>query len=216
MTSSKSLAFPKARRRNDQVKSMQMLLFSRLLNQEILVADKSLYLRQPAEGDFAAWVELRRNSRNFLVPWEPMWPEDDLTRIGYRRRLKAYDYQRQNGTGRTYFIFNRVTHTLLGGISLTRITHGTTRSAMLGYWMGVDHAGKGHMRKSVPAVVKFAFENLKLKRVEAACVPGNDTSINLLKKCGFREEGFARQYLEINGKREDHILLATLPSDYTQ
>lgn len=195
---------------------MQLRLLSRLLYQEIQVEDKSLYLRQPVESDFKAWVKLREESKDFLKPWEPLWPEDDLTNIGFRRRLKAYAQQRQSGVGRTYFIFKKENNTLIGGISLTRITHGTTRSAMIGYWMGVQHAGQGNMKKAVLAISKFAFTNLKLKRLEAACVPGNDTSINLLKKCGFREEGFAREYLEINGVREDHILFAILPTDYAQ
>jgi ribosomal-protein-alanine N-acetyltransferase len=195
---------------------MQLRLLSRLLYQEIQVEDKSLYLRQPMESDFKAWVKLREESKEFLKPWEPLWPEDDLTNMGFRRRLKAYAHQRQSGVGRTYFIFKKENNTLIGGISLTRITHGTTRSAMLGYWMGVQHAGQGNMKKAVLAITKFAFTNLKLKRLEAACVPGNDTSINLLKKCGFSEEGFAREYLEINGTREDHVLFAILPTDYAQ
>ncbi len=84
---------------------------------------------------------------------------------------------------------------------------------MLGYWMGVHHAGKGHMLKAVPAVLDFAFHDLKLKRVEAARLPRNITSINLLKKSGFGEEGYAREYLEINNVREDHILFAILGSE---
>lgn len=192
---------------------MNLRLLSRFLNQEIDVADGSLYLRAPISSDFEQWLNLRTKSKGFLKPWEPLWPEDDLTSMGFRRRLKAYAQQKQNGTARTYFLFRRSDNQLMGGISLTRITYDTTRSAMLGYWMGADHAGKGHMKKSVLALLGFAFLNLRLKRIEAACLPSNETSINLLKKCGFREEGYAREYLEINGTREDHILFAILDSE---
>lgn len=191
-------------------------MLSKFFNQEINVADGSLYLKTPTNADYNQWVQLRHESKSFLKPWEPLWPEDDLSTIGFRRRMKSYAQQRYNGTARTYFLFTRGDNKLVGGISLTRIAYGMTRSAMLGYWMGVHHAGKGHMRKAVPAMLDFAFNELKLKRVEAACLPRNLTSINLLKKSGFSEEGYAREYLEINSVREDHILFAILSSEYAQ
>ena len=195
---------------------MHLRLLSKFLNQEIDVADGSLYLKAPSNFNFNQWVALRTKSQTFLKPWEPRWPQDDLSKIGFQRRLKSYSAQKQNGSARTYFLFRRSDNQLIGGISLTRITHGTTSAATLGYWMGVNYAGHGHMRKAVPAVLEFAFTNLKLKRVEAACLPSNKTSINLLQKSGFKEEGYAREYMEINGKREDHVLFAILASDFSQ
>lgn len=82
--------------------------------------------------------------------------------------------------------------------------------------MGAAHANKGYMRKTVPIILSFAFNELMLRRVEAACIPRNEVSINLLKNCGFKEEGYAREYLKINDKQEDHILFAYLSSDFTQ
>lgn len=195
---------------------MRLRLLSRFFNHEIDIANGELCLRSPISADFEQWLKLRTESKDFLKPWEPLWPDDDLSKIGFQRRVRAYNLQRNNGSGKTYFLFNQAENQLIGGISLTRISYGITRSAMLGYWMGVDHAGKGYMRKCVPALLNFAFTELKLNRVEAACIPHNQTSINLLKKCGFQEEGYARQYLEINGKREDHILFAILASEFTQ
>lgn len=195
---------------------MSLRLLTRLLNQEIDVADGSLYLRAPIGADREQWLALRTKSKSFLKPWEPLWPEDDLTKIGFSRRLKAYSQQKQNGTARTYFLFRRSDDQLIGGISLTRITHGITRSGTIGYWMGVDYAGKGYMKKAVQTLLSFAFSNLQLKRIEAACLPTNMISINLLKKCGFKEEGYAREYMEINGTREDHILFAILDSEQTK
>ena len=76
--------------------------------------------------------------------------------------------------------------------------------------MGVHFAGRGHMSKAVPAILSHAFADLKLNRVEAASLPTNSRSMHLLEKCGFQREGYAREYLEINGKREDHVLFACL------
>ena len=199
-----------------QQNNMQLRLLSRFLNQEISTGDGSLYLRAPTSSDLEQWLKIRSESQAFLKPWEPRWPDDDLSHIGFKRRLKSYTQQKQNGTARTYFLFRRQDNKLIGGISLTRIRHGIIRSGTLGYWMGIEDAGKGHMRKAVPAMLEFAFTNLRLNRVEAACLPRNTTSINLLKKCGFTEEGYAREYLEINNKREDHILFAILSSDFAK
>jgi ribosomal-protein-alanine N-acetyltransferase len=69
------------------------------------------------------------------------------------------------------------------------------------------------MTAAVATVLPFAFGTLRLHRVEAACIPGNDASIRLLEKTGFQREGFARQYLCINGIWQDHLLFARLRDD---
>ncbi|MEO0328409.1 MAG: GNAT family protein [Pseudomonadota bacterium] len=193
---------------------MRLRLLSRRETKTLAIPGTSFELREPKRDDYEAWVALRKLSTNFLKPWEPTWPTDDLTPIGFQRRLRVYARQRQNGTGQTFFLHDNSANLLMGGLSLSRIVHGFTRSAMLGYWMGVEHAGKGHMQKAVPALLDYAFSTLRLRRVEAACIPTNARSIHLLTKCGFHKEGYARQYLEISGKREDHILFAILKSEF--
>lgn len=191
---------------------MHLRLLSHFRRKPVEVNDQ-LSLVIPSPSHFEEWCELRHRSRSFLEPWEPKWPEDDLTKIGYRRRLNSYQKQRSTGLGRTYFLIDSMSGKLMGGLSLSKISHGSFRSATLGYWMGVDHAGKGHMQDAVHGILRHAFSDLALNRVEAACIPGNSRSIHLLQKCGFRKEGFAREYLEINGIREDHILFAVLRAD---
>lgn len=191
---------------------MHLKLLRSLRKQDIR-AGSDLCLTPPSLHHFEQWLEVRSKSQQFLQPWEPEWPEDDLSLIGYKRRLRSYHQQRHSGWGRTYFLFNEKSDTLLGGMSLTRITHGVSKSATLGYWMGVDYANHGYMQKAVPALMDFAFHSLGLRRIEAACVPSNARSMHLLRKCGFTAEGFARDYLEINGKLEDHALFAALKAD---
>jgi len=193
---------------------MNLELLTRFISKDIQVPGTNLFLRPPQNSDYAKWRDLRADSEVFLQRWEPKWPSDDLTKIGYQRRMKAYNQQRQNGSGRTFFLFENQNNQLLGGISLTHITYHISNSASLGYWMGVHHAGQGHMKKAVPAILDYAYNNLFLNRVEAACLPYNDRSIHLLTSCGFQKEGFARQYLEINGQAEDHILFAKLKADH--
>ncbi|MGI9352628.1 MAG: GNAT family N-acetyltransferase [Rhizobiaceae bacterium] len=189
---------------------MRLRLLSRFRPREIQVPQSNLLLKHPQRSDFGKWVKLRSDSSAFLKIWEPRWPRDDLTLMGYQRRLRTYAQQRQSGTGYTYFLFNGKSNELLGGLSLTKVTHGVSRSATLGYWMGVHFAGRGHMGNAVPAILSHAFIDLKLNRVEAASLPTNSRSMHLLEKCGFQREGYAREYLEINGKLEDHVLFACL------
>jgi len=178
-----------------------------------VLSGATVVLRPPAMGDFKAWRQLRSNSRNFLVPWEPSWPEDDLTRPAFRMRVRACDRDRALGEAYTFFIFLKDQSRLLGGLTLSNIRHGVVQTAILGYWMGEAFAGQGYMRQAVERTLEFAFNELGLHRVEAACLPRNSRSLGLLYRIGFQEEGLARSYLEINGRREDHVLFAILKTD---
>jgi len=170
-------------------------------------------LRWPAAGDFAAWSHLREISRNFLVPWEPAWPIDDLTRSAYRRRLKRYAEDQHNDVSYSFFVFRRQDDALVGGLTIANIRRGVAQAGSLGYWMGEPFARKGYMTSAVRAVAPFAFGALNLHRLEAACIPTNAASMRLLEKCGFVREGLARQYLCINGQWQDHVLYARLRDD---
>jgi len=170
-------------------------------------------LRPPVLGDFAQWAKLREASRSFLAPWEPIWPPDDLTKVAFRRRIRRYQREIRSGMGYPFLIFSPDGETLFGGLTLAHIQRGVTQSAVLGYWMGEPYAGKGLMTAAVNATIEFAFETLHLNRVEAACLPHNAASIRLLEKVGFTREGYARKYLCIEGRWQDHILYGLVRSD---
>jgi ribosomal-protein-alanine N-acetyltransferase len=170
-------------------------------------------LRAPALADFPQWAKLRDESRSFLTPWEPIWPADDLTKLAFRRRLRRYLREIRNGTGYPFFVFSLDGETLLGGLTLAQIQRGVTQSAVVGYWMGAPYAGKGLMTAAVRAVISFAFDTLHLNRLEAACLPRNGASIRLLEKVGFTREGYARKYLCIDGRWQDHVLYGLVRDD---
>jgi len=173
-----------------------------------------VYLRAPHPDDWREWAELRAQSRAFLQPWEPTWPEDGLTRDHFRRRLRQHMKEWKAGEGYSFFAYLRDSKALLGGITLGNIRRGVAQSGSIGYWMGQPHAGQGLMQETVRAILPFAFDELKLHRIEAACVPHNEASKGVLRACGFREEGVARQYLRINGKWHDHLLFAMVAADF--
>ena len=172
-----------------------------------------VFLRAPQMADFADWASLREQSRAFLAPWEPEWPADDLTRGAFRNRLRRYANEMQEDSGYSFLIFRTADHALLGGVTLSNVRRGVAQSANLGYWIGVQHARRGYMSAAVAALVPFAHGSLRLRRIEAACLPENAVSVRLLEKLGFRREGYARQYLCIAGKWQDHLLYARLSSD---
>jgi ribosomal-protein-alanine N-acetyltransferase len=163
--------------------------------------------------DFSEWAQLRENSRNFLVPWEPEWPADDLTRASFRNRLRRYASETRMDQGYPFFVFRTSDRVLVGGVTLSNVRRGVAQAANLGYWMGEQYARKGMMSAAVRALIPFSHGALGLKRIEAACLPENAASVRLLEKLGFVQEGYARKYLCIAGKWQDHLLYARLSSD---
>jgi ribosomal-protein-alanine N-acetyltransferase len=178
----------------------------------ITVAGDRVSLRIPQTADFEEWTALRAASRDFLVPWEPTWPADDLSRPSFRRRLRRYAEDQRNDLAYPYFIFRNEDQALVGGLTLTNIRRGVAQAGSLGYWMGAAYARQGYMTAAVRALVPFAFDTLKLHRIEAACIPENAASVRLLEKTGFVREGYAREYLCINGIWQDHLLYAQVRS----
>lgn len=170
-------------------------------------------LRPPQMADYAEWTALREASRDFLTPWEPTWPADDLTRGAFRRRLKRYAEDLRTDQAYPFFIFRSGDDTLVGGLTLANIRRGVAQAGSLGYWIGTPFARKGHMSAAVRALIPFAFGAIRLHRLEAACIPTNAASMRLLEKTGFMREGYARQYLCINGSWQDHVLYARLADD---
>lgn len=170
-------------------------------------------LRPPDMRHFEAWAALRERSRTFLVPWEPSWPPGDLTRAAFRARMRRYVRDVRSDAAYPFFIVRRADDVLLGGLTLGQVRRGVAQAASLGYWMGEPYAGKGYMTAAVRALAPYVFQTLRLRRIEAACLPTNVASIRLLERVGFQREGLARSYLCIAGEWRDHLLYAMLSTD---
>lgn len=170
-------------------------------------------LRTPQMSDYPAWAELRANSRDFLMPWEPLWAPDELSRASFRRRVRHYLRDLREDVGYALFIYDLDSTALVGGLTLCNVRRGVTQSCTLGYWVGAKYANQGYMTEAVRAIVPFVFDSLELHRLEAACLPNNTASMRLLERTGFKREGLARRYLRINGVWQDHLLYALLDSD---
>ncbi|MBG0808945.1 GNAT family N-acetyltransferase [Methylosinus sp. H3A] len=180
---------------------------------DLALRGDGVYLRGSEMRDFVAWASLRERSRAFLTPWEPSWPSDDLTRASFRYRVRRHAEEMARDEAYSFFVFREADDVLVGGLTLGHVRRGVSQAATLGYWMGEPYAGKGYMSRAVRAALDYAFNRQRLHRIEAACLPSNAASIRLLERNGFKQEGFARAYLNINGQWRDHLLFARLDSD---
>ena len=172
-----------------------------------------LTLRPPQHTDFRDWVALREASRDFLAPWEPSWAPDHLSRKSFTNRVYWAQRSVANGTAVPLFLIRRADAVLLGAITLDHIRRGPAQAGTTGYWIGAAHARQGYMREAIEALVHYAFTALDLSRIEAGCLPENVASRRLLESCGYKYEGVAQSYLQINGRWRNHVLYANLRHD---
>ena len=171
-----------------------------------------MVLRLPAHSDFAAWSALRIESRAFLTPWEPVWSADHLTRRGFTNRVYWAARASRAGSALPLFLIRR-DGTLLGAITLDNIRRGPAQSGTIGYWIGQPFARQGYMREAIGVLVHHAFTTMDLSRIEAACLPENAASRGVLERSGFKYEGVAQSYLQIDGRWRNHVLYSNLRSD---
>src|SRR5579883_438082 len=172
-----------------------------------------VFLRPPQPDEWVAWAELRSVSRDYLVPWEPVWPPDALTETAYLRRVRRLAMEWKTDEGYSFHVFERAGGRLVGGIGMTQVRRGVAQAATLGYWVGQPFERRGYTTEAVRLISRFAFHALHLHRVEAACLPENLASQRVLEKAGFVREGYARRYLKIAGEWRDHLTFALLSED---
>ena len=175
-----------------------------------VLRNAAIEMRTPETSDYEAWADLRLRSREFLTPWEPVWPSNDLTRAAFRSRIKRYWRDIENDAAFPFFIFSAGERQLLGALTLSNVRRGVAQAASLGYWIGAPFTRQGLMTSAIGLAMGFAFDHLQLHRIEAACLPSNAASIALLARCGFEREGLAKRYLKIAGLWQDHLLFARL------
>lgn len=170
-------------------------------------------LRLPQQADYQHWAQLREFSAAHLTPWEPVWAADHLTRRGFANRVYWAGKAESSGTALPLLMFRRGDGALLGAITLDNIRRGPVQAGTLGYWIGLPFVRQGFMREAVVALVHHAFANMDVSRIESACLPENAASRGVLEKSGFKYEGVAQSYLQINGRWRNHVLYASLRGD---
>jgi len=179
----------------------------------VRIETERMTLRPPMHSDFRAWTSLRRLSADFLILWEPSWSGDHLSRKAFANRVYWSQRSIASGSAVPLFLTRRDDEALLGAITLDNIRRGPAQAGTLGYWIGEPFARHGYMREAIEALTHHAFTALDLSRIEAACLPENAASRGVLEKSGFKYEGVAQSYLQINGRWRNHVLYANLRAD---
>ncbi len=180
---------------------------------KVWIDTERLYLRAPVQTDYRQWSELRYASKEFLAPWEPTWSPDHLSRKAFSNRVYWSQKNINGGTAIPLFMFRREDDNLVGAITLDNIRHGPAQTGTMGYWIGHPYARQGYMTEALSAMVHYAFSTMDLSRIESACLPENVASRGVLEKCGYKYEGVAQAYIQINGRWRTHVLYAALRTD---
>ncbi len=180
---------------------------------ELAMTSEKIILRPAKPEDWPQWAKLRAKNREFLQPFEPLWGENCLEEDFFTRRLERQAREWHLGQAQAFLIFDRQSSDLIGGMNINNICRGAAQYCSLGYWIAKDREGQGFMREALKATIEYCFIDLKLHRINCACLLHNSRSKTLLLKAGFEEEGMAKKYLQINGLWQDHILFG-LPIEH--
>ncbi len=179
---------------------------------------KRVVLRPLRPDDFDAWADVRRRSRDWLEPWEPLpevgSPDPVTDRDAFTARCGSWDRQRHLDAAYGYGVF--LDGGFIGEVSLGTVHRGPFQTAFVGYWIDEPLAGRGLTPEAVALLVDHAFGHLKLHRVEAAVVPRNSASIRVVEKLGMRYEGVAKRFLQIRGVWEDHARYALTVEEWAE
>jgi ribosomal-protein-alanine N-acetyltransferase len=174
---------------------------------------RNIYIRQLDASDATALLELQINNKEFFQTYTPTRIEGFYTIEGQTKAIEANIAKSESGSSYSFGIFLNETDQLIGNVALTEILRGPLQSCYIGYSMDQQQNGKGYMTEAVMLAVDFAFKELKLHRIEAGVMPHNIRSMKVLEKAGFHKEGIAIKNVKINGKWEDHQVLAIVGAD---
>jgi ribosomal-protein-alanine N-acetyltransferase len=180
-----------------------------------VIRTERLILRCAAETDVPALLRFFDANREHLAPWEPQRPSDfhtdDFWRVQVSRHRRAFE----SGTALMLFMFLRDHPTaVIGQVSYTGIVRGPAEMCMVGYALDRDAQGQGYMQEALKASLEYVFGQLNLHRVMANFMPHNQRSNSVLRRLGFVVEGYARDYLLINGEWRDHVLTSLTNPDW--
>lgn len=176
-----------------------------------------LLIRLAAVEDAPAVLRFYEENCAHLTPWWPEWKPEQFTLDYWQRVIRNNHNEFQRDVSSRLFLFPRnEPDRVIGLANLSQLTRGAAQYAVLGYGLAESEQGKGYMTEALSAVIRFAFEDLHLHRIMANYLPRNERSGAVLKRLGFTVEGYARDYLRINGQWEDHLLTSLTNPDWEE
>lgn len=174
-----------------------------------------LVLRVAHRDEVAKIVRYLRRNREHLQPWEPKRDDGYFTDFAWAGAPERDQSDARHGIGlRFRLLLPDGDGEFIGTVGLRNVSPAPTHSCVLGYSMDAQFQGQGLMKEALEAVIRFAFEKLNLRRIEACYMPANERSARLLKSLGFEVEGLLRSSLEVNGRWEDHVICSRINPDW--
>ena len=181
-----------------------------------LIETERLCLGLPEPADAAAIAAYYRENRGHLEPWSPSWPVGFFTEDFWRDQARSVRQDFRTGNAVRMIIALRAQpRRVIGNLSLTQVVRGPAHHCVMGYSLAEEFQGHGYMLEAVRAAVTYAFGELRLHRVSASYMPHNRRSAAVLRRAGFTIEGYARDYIRIEGRWEDHIMTAIVNPDWS-
>lgn len=177
------------------------------MNAPVTVTER-LTLRLADPDDIPALLRYFTENAEHLAPTSPLPPPGFFTEPYWRAQIARNREELAAGRSVRLFLFPRAEpEIVIGNLSLNTIVRGAAHSCDLGYSLAADRQGQGVMSEAVSAAIRYAFDELRLHRVKAAYLPTNERSGRLLRRLGFVVEGYARDYLLIQGRWQDQVLV---------
>ena len=167
----------------------------------------STRLLDPA--DAAALLEIAREDHAFFAPWEPLQDEHWLTEAAQLEVIGEKLEQHRLGLALPHVVLDDAGE-VVGRITLNNVVRGAFQSCSVGYFLRSAANGRGHATAAVREMLRLAFGELRLHRVEAGTLVHNVGSQRVLERNGFVRYGLAPQYLRIAGRWQDHVLFQVL------
>ncbi|MBW3694844.1 30S ribosomal protein S5 alanine N-acetyltransferase [Vibrio sp. T187] len=179
-------------------------------SEKAYMRDGNLLLRTAEPKDADMISEYFTANRAFLKPWEPAREDVFFSSIGWAQRLIKLNELHKMGLGYYCLLIDAETEKMLGTISFSNLSRFPFYACNLGYSLAESAQGHGYMRRGLSMAVQYMFDHQNMHRLMAGYMPRNKRSEAVLQHVGFEREGYAKDYIQINGKWEDHILTSLI------
>lgn len=174
-----------------------------------------LILRLPTSEDVLEIVRYYTENKQHLMNFEPLRSSEFYTRQYWSCEVKQRVMEFKGDRSCKLFLYNQENPSeIIGSVNFANFIRGMCHSCTLGYSVAASDQGKGYMTEALRVGIDYVFKSFNLRRITAAYIPHNQRSGNLLKRLGFRVEGFCQDYILINGHWEDHILTSLINYDW--
>lgn len=187
----------------------------RLRMPDIRLMTDRLVIRSTYERDAYLLAEYYSENMAYLKPWEPRRDKSYSYPSGWQARLSMINQQQAQGALYYFILMDPQESEVIGVANFSNVLRGDFHACYLGYSIGQRWQGQGLMQEALQAAIRYMFRQQRIHRIMANYMPHNQRSGDLLKRLGFEQEGYAKNYLMIDGQWRDHVLTALTNPDWT-